>query len=447
MYFQEMMSKNQHTINRKNFFFYGCLLFFIKYNLDRFVAYFFYKAWFFTDYFKTFDRLNQENNTFQDYWFYVCLILLSIPFIWVGTNMCLKRINDANLPKWLVVFFFIPFINLLFFVILSIIPSKTLSLKKNLTPKWFPASKAGVALFAILLSIGICLVLSLIMVYAFGEYGWSLFVGMPFLLGFISVYFYGGKQTLSFYAGFKIMLLTVFLFNTILFLFALEGLICIAMAFPIMIVVGFMGSSIAYAIVSSRTSSNTLILAPSCVLLLLATFEKKNDQIPLLKVTTSVVVHHDKQHVWDQLVTFNEIKAPQEWIFKTGIAYPTHATISNTQGKITRHCHFTTGAFIEPITTWDEPNHLAFDVLDQPAPMIEWKLYQSLPIVHLDGYFQSQRGEFVLNALDSNTTALIGTTYYQHDLWPGLYWSMWSDLILHQVHLRVLDHIKSETEK
>ena len=34
-----------------------------------------------------------------------------------------------------------------------------------------------------------------------------------------------------------------------------------------------------------------------------------------------------------------------------------------------RHCVFSTGAFVEPITIWNEPRHLRFDVTAMPEPM------------------------------------------------------------------------------
>ena len=59
-----------------------------------------------------------------------------------------------------------------------------------------------------------------------------------------------------------------------------------------------------------------------------------------------------------------------------------------------RHCIFTTGEFVEPITTWDEPRQLAFNVREQPDPMIELTPYRHIHPPHLDLAFRSVRGEF-----------------------------------------------------
>ena len=49
--------------------------------------------------------------------------------------------------------------------------------------------------------------------------------------------------------------------------------------------------------------------------------------------------------------------------FKTGLAYPLRARLVGAGVGAVRHCEFTTGAFVEPITVWDAPHRLAFDVI------------------------------------------------------------------------------------
>jgi hypothetical protein len=172
-----------------------------------------------------------------------------------------------------------------------------------------------------------------------------------------------------------------------------------------------------------------------------------NYEPPLHQVVTYVEVDADIHKVWDELVAFSTIDEPKEWLFKTGIAYPTHAEMKGKGVGAVRECHFTTGAFIEPITIWDEPYVLEFSVLDQPPPMIEWTIYQAGFIPHLEGYFRSRKGRFQLSKTADNQVRLEGTTWYTHDIWPSFYWRLWSDAILHRIHLRVLQHIKSKAEK
>ena len=112
-----------------------------------------------------------------------------------------------------------------------------------------------------------------------------------------------------------------------------------------------------------------------------------------------------------------------------------------------RYCEFTTGTFVEPITTWDEPRRLAFDVTDQPAPMFELSPYRHVHPPHLDGALQSTHGEFHLVLLPDGRTRLEGRTCYRLQMFPQSYWTLWSDLLIHRIHERVLVHIKRLSEE
>ena len=66
---------------------------------------------------------------------------------------------------------------------------------------------------------------------------------------------------------------------------------------------------------------------------------------------------------------------------------------------------------------------------------------------HLHGYFMSKEGQFELTRLANGHTLLAGTSWYQHGLWPAEYWRWWSDAIIHRIHLRVLNHIRTLAEQ
>jgi hypothetical protein len=133
-------------------------------------------------------------------------------------------------------------------------------------------------------------------------------------------------------------------------------------------------------------------------------------------------------------------------IFKLGVAYPIRAEIEGHGVGAIRRCVFCTGPFVEPIEVWDEPKLLRFSVTENPMPMQEWNPFREIQPRHLHGYFQSCGGQFQLTPLPGNRTLLEGTTWYYHHLWPASYWQLWSDEIIHRIHLRVLNHVKKLSE-
>jgi hypothetical protein len=163
-------------------------------------------------------------------------------------------------------------------------------------------------------------------------------------------------------------------------------------------------------------------------------------------VRTAIEINAPPRAVWKQVIAFSEIPPPTELLFRAGIAYPLRAEIIGHGPGAIRHCVFSTGPFVEPIEVWDEPRLLSFGVTSTPPPLEELTPYGHIDPKHLHGYFVSEKGQFALTELPGGRTRLEGTTSYRNTIWPGAYWRLWSDYIIHRVHLRVLEHIKMEAE-
>lgn len=111
-----------------------------------------------------------------------------------------------------------------------------------------------------------------------------------------------------------------------------------------------------------------------------------------------------------------------------------------------RYCEFTTGAFVEPITAWEEGRLLAFSVRSQPDPMIEVSPYGALRPPHLDTAIRSEKGEFLITPMADGSVELTGTTWYRSSILPSLYWDPMTDYLIHRIHSRVLNHIRDTVE-
>ena len=166
----------------------------------------------------------------------------------------------------------------------------------------------------------------------------------------------------------------------------------------------------------------------------------------LFTCETSVVVDAPPGDVWRHVVRFSDLDPPDDWLFRSGVAYPVRAGIEGAGVGAVRRCEFSTGAFVEPIEVWDEPRLLRFAVTSNPAPMREWNPLFEVHPPHLDGFLVAKRGQFLLTPLPGGRTLLSGSTLYQHGLWPASYWRLWSDPIIHRIHDRVLRHIKTLAE-
>lgn len=285
-------------------------------------------------------------------------------------------------------------------------------------------------------------------IYGIGQYGIALFILTPIFIGSGSTILYGLNNGISKREAWLIARVTLAIFTIGLLVFAIEGLICIAMAAPFGLLLTWVGSMIGYAVLNRAPQK-----APSAILILFCiipttAFVEKEIAPTLTSVVTSIEIDAPPKVVWENVVEFPQLKEPTEFIFKTGIAYPINARIEGAGVGAVRHCNFTTGSFVEPITVWNESKLLKFDVVEQPAPMKEISFWD-IDAPHLHDYFVSKKGQFKLIAMPNNKTLLEGTTWYYHNIKPAIYWQLWSDYIIHKIHIRVLNHIKfnSENEK
>lgn len=275
-----------------------------------------------------------------------------------------------------------------------------------------------------------------------GLYGWTLFALIPAALGGLSCWiFRPGTENRA--AG--IGALTAGACACSLLVLGMEGAVCILMCLPLVMFFGAIGGALAHAALSSRRAARgltMLLLLPPATL----TWDMKATP-PVYEVRSSVEIAANPEQVWKHVVAFSPLPEPDEWYFRAGLAYPQRARIEGSGPGAIRYCEFSTGPFVEPIEVWDEPRLLRFRVTDNPAPMQEWSPYGRVQPKHLHGYLVARQGEFRLSRLSNGHTLLQGTTWYQHGLWPTEYWRWWSDAIIHRIHLRVLNHVRTLAEE
>jgi len=275
-----------------------------------------------------------------------------------------------------------------------------------------------------------------------GIYGLALFALLPVALGALAAWVCDAQTAnQAALAGF----LSVAAASLLFLLFGAEGAICIVMALPIAAPLACLGAWITFQLRKERKHlrrAGILLLLPPASLAW-----DMNATMPLFEVRSAIEINAPPETVWQNVVSFSDLPRPQEWYFKTGLAYPQRARIEGSGAGAIRYCEFSTGPFVEPIETWDPPKLLRFSVTENPAPMEEWSPYGKVTPRHLHGYLVSEKGQFRLTRLANNRTRLEGTTWYRHGLRPVQYWRVWSDAIIHRIHLRVLNHIRVLSEE
>ncbi|MDX2269334.1 MAG: SRPBCC family protein [Bryobacter sp.] len=387
----------------------------------------------------------------------LALAAAAIPYILLGVAFTWARLRRLRWPLAYCLLFFLPIVNLLFFLVVALkadppqereaIPPEALQEKPH-----GRSAAVSVWISAAITAAGGALTLPLCLL-GLQSYGWGVFFLVPFAMGMM-----GGilAQSLSrepLEAGHAVSaaLLGQLLAGLTLVAFAVEGIVCLAMAFPLAAILGIAGALLGHyalrpsSMGSFRGTASTLLLLLASPLL--AGVEKVSHGAELVyRVDSFVEIEAAPEAVWPIVIAFPEIRTPPGLLFRAGIAYPLRARIAGHGVGAVRYCEFSTGPFVEPITVWDAPRRLAFTVSKNPSPMRELSWTHIHP-PHLENFLVSRQGEFRLEPLPGGGTRLHGSTWYSHGLQPAAYWRIWSDSLIHAIHLRVLEHIRDEAER
>ena len=435
-------------VDRRTYAIAGFSLMLVKYVIDASIIYAVTRAlWTPLDYLSPLmmtrtQKFGPGSNALQ-----IAMVLWSLPFMWIGLVMTLRRAYDAGLPAGAGLVYFAPGFNYLAMLGLCCLPTQTARTHTHPSSRLPIGSLYSRGLVAILIASLATAALFAFSVYALRSYGSALFVGAPFVHGTISSFLYNRGQVRPLREALLLSLLGVVVVGGSLLLFAAEGAICLAMAAPLVLGISMLGTVVGRALAEFHENSYAVVSLPLLALLSASWSEAQLAAPTHYEVASSILIDAAPAIVWKHVTSFSELPEPDWPLFKLGLAYPVRASITGHGVGALRRCEFSTGAFVEPISAWDEPRRLAFDVSEQPPPMHEWSPYAHIHPPHLDGYFKSERGEFRLLPVENGGTRLEGSTWYELRYAPSLYWHLWSDFFVHRIHSRVLEHIKKLAEQ
>ncbi len=161
------------TAGRGRYALVGLIGFALKHNMDRVLSTaVFEREWGLFNYWIS--PVEFPSLTDADARFLLAMAAMSLPFIWVGLAMTLKRLRSAGLPAWGVAFFFLPFLNLLFFLVLCVLPERTpraATRRESWLDRVIPIHPIGSAAIGLLATNALGLPVVLLATEGLGNYG------------------------------------------------------------------------------------------------------------------------------------------------------------------------------------------------------------------------------------------------------------------------------------
>ena len=397
--------------------------------------------------------------------YYAAMWAVAVPFIAVGVWLTVKRLIDAALSPWLALLFFVPFANLIFFALCAFAPSRPGLAENRAMPEQPIYRESGQPVTlpqverrpaaTLLMSAGLGAVVSLgilgISVGVLKEYGAALMIGSPTISGFATGAFIARLEpNAKWKRAATATLVSCLITFAVIVAFAVEGLVCLTMALPLILPPAFLGAYIGFQMGRTIGPKHvpSAVVAGVLSLPLIFALEKASPLPPLepAPVTTEITIDAPKERIFPLLERVADMGEPTETLFRVGIAYPIRATLDEERVGAVRRCEFNTGTALETVTVLDAPSHFAFHIDTQPDPMREATLYQGPRQPHLDGYVKNREGIFDLESLPDGKTRVVARSKYQVSMTPEWYWRLWSDAAIHTIHGRVLTHVKARAE-
>jgi hypothetical protein len=266
-----------------------------------------------------------------------------------------------------------------------------------------------------------------------GILSFSEFVLVPIGMGIIAM---------KFWMDTKLKLLSLFpyaLANTIIAIalsayFMGEGIICIIIVSPLILAFMWIGVLIGKYIL--RRNNKTLRASTLLLLFTLFVYDTLVEHHYINEVTDEITIDAPRSEVW-KYVAEHPVNSsePDYWLFRVGLPAPVQSTVTGDTVGSNRKCIFSNGATFEERVVQSEKNNVyTFDIYEQPDDP------------EIIGHIEIKRGQFILLENSDGTTRLIGKSWYRLKVYPVWYYDIWAEDITREVHLRVMNHIKSLAE-
>jgi hypothetical protein len=263
--------------------------------------------------------------------------------------------------------------------------------------------------------------------------GYTMFLVLPGVTGFVTA------MTSRFWSSVGIsLLITLAVCLGGLLFSGLEGLVCVLMAFPILVITAMLGAGIGLAIRDHVTNDSKFSLGIMPLLAGISIFgagKVENELTTGVRtetVVSSITIDATPEDVWDALLEFDRVEGPKPLLMRCGLPIPESCTTEGTGVGSQRTCHFNSGFVRERVTRWEPGQCLEFDVVDVQLPGRHWLGFQG--------------AKYTLETTDTGQTLVKRTTIVTSTLRPAIYWQFFERLGTETEHEYILKSLRAELE-
>jgi len=380
-------------------------------------------------------------------------VLLGLVYItiiaWALVALAFRRAADAAVDPWIATFALAPVLQIPAILFLCVMPSRSAAaVALPAAPdNARPVSGWAVATQGLIAGGGLTIASVILGALVFGTYGYGMFVVSPFIIGAMTAFIGNRRQDRGAARTNNLVLAATALGAIGLVATALEGIVCIVLAAPLVAGLALVGGMFGrwMARYSNGRRSRTAY-AFALVPMMFGTENLLPAETDFSTVQT-IEIDAPPARVWQALIHMDEITEPLALPFRLGVAYPLRGEIEGEGVGALRRGEFSTGTALERVTAWEPGRKLAFTVLTDVPAMHELSPYQHVHAPHVEGYFRTGETSFELVPLPEGRTEIIERSAHLLRLDPVLYWLPLARWVVAENNARVLAHIRNQAEQ
>lgn len=262
-------------------------------------------------------------------------------------------------------------------------------------------------------------------------YGFSFFVFLPFILGYILA---GSNYKWISLVG---LIVALMIFLGLLIAGNLEGMVCVFMSLPLIVVFVTVGVMIHYLFgkYQKENKDNHRIkssIIPFVLFSTLGVIENKlteNDQF-INEVRSEIVLPYSALEVYETIKSVDTLDGEKPFLMQLDLPIPQKCILEDERVGGIRTCYFEGGKIVERITALEKGKVLKMDVIDYQLTGRKWLGFKEAIY-----YFED---------LGNQRTKMTRITTYTSELYPRFYWQPLESIGIEQEHAYVFSNLKRD---
>ena len=208
------------------------------------------------------------------------------------------------------------------------------------------------------------------------QFGWVMFVVVPFVSGFaVAAVVRRPKRILACCLTGGLITFSVMLYT------GWEGIICCAMALPLVAFGVAIGALIGYQVRGrfidklAAPGATTLMLLLLCPLLIAAAdrVERPFRAVQRHEVFTSETkVAGSPERIWELVAQMHKLDGPRPFLLRAGLPTPNRCELDHAGVGGRRVCYFDSGIIAQEVTDWRRPTFMGLRITESTLPGRHW---------------------------------------------------------------------------